>query len=196
MTAIPIRATPASATSTSSRKPGGRRRVAHTCLVAGASGSDDDLAAMLHDGHAHSGNTSFSHFHLLVWTGQEQRRSGSATGQLFRTAFVAVGKLRSMQFSVDWPYGCGLTGADSASSRSPCPRRTCAQRLGIRDEETARKRYFRRRAASRRNGRPKRWRANYGVATIDRIAPFGPARIGRHDFGHAVHRLGPAVQIR
>ena len=34
--------------------------------IAGGLGSNDDLQVMVYDGHTYSGNTSFSHFHVIA----------------------------------------------------------------------------------------------------------------------------------
>ena len=41
-------------------------QMAQTTFVAGPAGSNDDLSVMVYDGLAYSGNTSFSHFHVIV----------------------------------------------------------------------------------------------------------------------------------
>jgi Ca2+-binding RTX toxin-like protein len=41
-------------------------QIAQTTFVAGTAGSNDDFQVMVYDGHDYSGNTSFSHFHLLA----------------------------------------------------------------------------------------------------------------------------------
>ncbi len=41
-------------------------QIAQTTFVSGAAGSSDDLEVMVYDGHDYSGNTSFSHFHVLT----------------------------------------------------------------------------------------------------------------------------------
>jgi Calx-beta domain/Subtilase family len=41
-------------------------QVAQTTFVAGMPGSNDDFQVMAYDGHDYSGNTSFSHFHILA----------------------------------------------------------------------------------------------------------------------------------
>ena len=40
--------------------------MAHTTFVAGAAGNSDDLAVLAYDGHAYSGNATFSHFNVNV----------------------------------------------------------------------------------------------------------------------------------
>ena len=44
----------------------GVNEVAHATFVAGPAGSNDDLAVLAYDGHDYSGNTSFSHFHIIA----------------------------------------------------------------------------------------------------------------------------------
>ena len=41
-------------------------QIAQTTFVAGTSGSNNDFQVMAYDGHDYSGNTSFSHFHILA----------------------------------------------------------------------------------------------------------------------------------